>query len=80
MRSVTPCLEKRHGPVPVHSLNHFNCTSIEILLKNVRHKKCDPLFWEDRHDPVYRPNLHNLIIIVILLKKVQHLKCDSCLG
>ena len=43
---------------------------IEILLKKVQHRKCDPL------GPIDRPNLHNYIWIEILLKKVQRRKCD----
>ena len=45
-------------------LNLSNSTLIDILLKKVRHEKCDPLFWLDR------PNLYNSILKEILLKKL----------
>ena len=43
---------------------------IEILLKKVRLRKCDPL------GPIDRPDLHNHLLIEILLQKVRHKKCD----
>ena len=43
---------------------------IEILLKKVRRRKCDPLSPDDR------PDFHNYILMKILLKKVRRKKCD----
>ena len=48
---------------PVDRQNLHNYILVEILLKKVRHRKCD--LW----GPVDRPNLHNYILIEILLKK-----------
>ena len=39
-----------YGPVDRPKLH--NSISIEILPKKVRHKKCDPVFGEDRYGPV----------------------------
>ena len=50
--------------------NLHNYILIEILLKKVRHRKCEPL------GPVDSPNLHNYVLIEILLQKVRHKKCD----
>ena len=49
---------------------HSQLLSIEILLKKVRSRKCDPLGPDDRL------NLHNNMLIEILLKKVRRKKCD----
>ena len=44
---------------------------IEILQKNVRRRKCDPM------GPVDRLSLYYYILIKILLEKVWRRKCDS---
>ena len=51
---------------PVDRQNLHNYILVEVLLKKVRHRKCD--LW----GPVDRPNLHNYIIIEILLKNATH--------
>ena len=42
---------------PVDRHNPHNSALIEIFLRKVQHKKCDPSFKEDSYGPVNRPNL-----------------------
>ena len=71
----------RHGKCdplgPFDRPNLYNYILTEILLRKVRHEKCDPLFGEDRYSPVDRPNFHNCALLLILHKKVRHEKCDQ---
>ena len=55
---------------PIDRPDFHNYVLIEILLKKVRLRKCDPL------GPIDRPDFHNFILIEILLKKVRLTKCD----
>ena len=47
-----------------------NYVLIEILLKKMWLRKCEPL------GPMDRPDFHNYVLIEILLKKVRLRKCD----
>ena len=55
---------------PIDRPDFHNYVLIEILLKKVRLRKCDPL------GPIDRPDFHNFILIEISLKKVRLRKCD----